>query len=315
MRRPEADAQQGRQGKALPDAPVTVVIVHWNQPERCVRTGRAFMGQEGVDAHLIVVDNGSAPAAASEVAAGLPAAELVRVGRNAGFGAAANVGVRRWLDGGAGEWVVVAPHDALPEPHCLRRLLDAVAERPRAGLASAEFGEPGKPVIDRYFGGILVDRQLDEGWEDAGHPHGTLLLARRGCLDDIGLFDERYFAYCEEADLGLRASAAGWEVGVVWGAIVRNPSVSVRSEVAEYLMLRNSLLLVREHFGRYPVFIRICFALVNTARLGLHPAARGPFFSWPARRRAVRDFLLRRLGPPPPELAMAAGQGISSRIR
>src|SRR5947207_15761050 len=100
MRRPEEpeeNAQHGRQGKALPDAPVTVVIVHWNQPERCVRTGRAFMGQQGVDAHLIVVDNGSAPAAASEVAAGLPAAELVRVGRNAGFGAAANVGVRRWL--------------------------------------------------------------------------------------------------------------------------------------------------------------------------------------------------------------------------
>ena len=173
----------------------------------------------------------------------------------------------------------------------------------------------GKPVVDRYFGGILVDRRRDEGWEDAGHPHGTLLLARRGCLEDIGLFDERYFAYCEEADLGLRATAAGWEVGVVWGAIVRNPSVSVRSEVAEYLMLRNSLLLVREHFGRYPAFIRICFALVNTTRLGLHPAARGPFFSWPARRRALLDFLRRRLGPPPPELLSAPGQGIAAPIR
>src|SRR5437660_951986 len=299
----------------MPDPPVTVVIVHWNQAERCVRTGRAFAAQRGVDARLIVVDNASAPAAVAEVAAGLPAGEVVCVGRNVGFGGAANVGVRRWLEQGTGEWVVVAPHDALPEPDCLRRLLDAVAERPRAGLASAEFGEPGKPVVDRYFGGILVDRRRDEGWEDAGHPHGTLLLARRGCLDDIGLFDERYFAYCEEADLGLRATAAGWEVGVVWGAIVRNPSVSVRSEVAEYLMLRNSLLLVREHFGRYPAFIRICFALVNTTRLGLHPAARGPFFSWPARRRALRDFLRRRLGPPPPELAMAAGQGIAARIR
>jgi N-acetylglucosaminyl-diphospho-decaprenol L-rhamnosyltransferase len=272
-----------------------------------------------------VVDNGSDPAAVAEVAAGLPAAEVVRVGRNAGFGGAANVGLRRWLDQAGGEWAVVAPHDALPEPDCLRRLLDAVAERPRAGLASAEFGEPGKPVVDRYFGGILVDRRRDEGWEDAGHPHGTLLLARRACLEDIGLFDERYFAYCEEADLGLRATAGGWEVGVVWGAIVRNPSVSVRSEVAEYLMLRNSLLLVREHFGRYPAFIRICFALVNTARLGLHPAARGPFFSWPARRRALGDFLRRRLGPPPHELVsaagraaerrQAAGQGIAARIR
>jgi GT2 family glycosyltransferase len=283
--------------------PVTVVIVHWNQPERCVRTGRTFLAQVGVDVELLIVDNGSEPAARAALATELPEAEVVALGRNAGFGGAANVGMRRWLERGTGEWVAVAPHDALPERDCLRRLLDAAVERPRAGLASAEFGEPGKPVVDRYFGGILVARERSDGWEDAGHPHGTLLVARRACLEEVGLFDERYFAYCEEADLGLRAAAAGWEVGVVWGAIVHNPSVSVRSDVAEYLMLRNSLLLVREHFGRYHAFIRICFAVVNTARLGLRPAARGPFFSWPARRRALRDFLSRRLGPPPPELA------------
>ena len=299
----------------MSNSPVTVVIVHWNQPERCVRTGHAFLGQEGVDAHLVIVDNGSSPKALAAIATGLPTADVVPVGRNLGFGGAANVGLRRWLQRGAGEWVIVAPHDALPEPHCVRRLLDAVAERPGAGLASAEFGEPGQPVVDRYFGGILVDRQRTEGWEDAGHPHGTLLLARRACLEHVGLFDERYFAYCEEADLGLRASAAGWAVGVVWGAIVRNPSVSVRSEVAEYLMLRNSLVLVREHFGRYPAFIRVCFAVVNTTRLGLHPAARGPFFSWPARRRALRDFLRGRLGPPPPDLTLASSQGIAAGIR
>ena len=102
---------------------------------------------------------------------------------------------------------------------------------------------------------------------------------------------------------------------MVRGAIVRNPGVGVRSEVAEYLMLRNSLLLVREHFGRYHAFIRVCFALANTTRLGLHPAARGPFFSWPARWRALRDFLRRRLGPPPPDLAMAEGQGVAAPIR
>jgi GT2 family glycosyltransferase len=297
--------------------PVTVVIVHWDQPDRCVRTALAFVAQAGVDISLIVVDNGSDPVAVERVVAGLPDAEVIRVGHNAGFGGAANIGMRHWLSQGAGEWVVVAPHDALPTDDCLRRLVDAAAARPRAGLASAEYGEPGKPVVDRYFGGILVERQRDDGWEDAGHPHGTLMLARRACLEDIGLFDERYFAYCEEADLGLRASQAGWEVGVVWGAVVRNPSVSVRSEVAEYLMLRNSLLLVREHFGRYHAFIRICFAIVNTTRLKLRPASRGPFFSYGARRRALVDFLRGRFGPPPPELAVAGskGQGILAPVR
>ena len=39
------------------------------------------------------------------------------------------------------------------------------------------------------------------------------MLARRECLADVGLFDERYFAYCEEAELAIRAKQAGWQVG------------------------------------------------------------------------------------------------------
>jgi len=63
-------------------------------------------------------------------------------------------------------------------------------------------------VVDPVFGALLRPSVVDDGWEDAGYPHGTLLLARRECLLDIGLFDERYFAYCEEADLGERARRA-----------------------------------------------------------------------------------------------------------
>jgi N-acetylglucosaminyl-diphospho-decaprenol L-rhamnosyltransferase len=272
---------------------LTVVLIHWNQPERCVRT------------ELVVVDNGSDPAAVGHLRRELPAARLIELGRNTGFGPAANAGLRWWLDEGEGDWAAIAPHDALPEPECLPRLLDAVAQRPQAGLASAEYGEPGKPVVDRYFGGILVDSERRPGWEDAGHPHGTLMLLRRQCLLDVGLFDERYFAYCEEADLGERARRAGWEVGVVWGAVVRNPSWSVGSAVADYLMLRNSLLLVRQHFGVYPVTIRFLMALGSTAVQLVSPSRRPPVFSPAARVRAMGDFLRGRFGPPPEGYTLA----------
>ena len=78
------------------------------------------------------------------------------------------------------------------------------------------------------------------------------MLARRECLAEVGLFDERYFAYCEEAELALRAKRAGWQVGVVRGAEVRNTDVGSRAAVVDYLQLRNTLLMVREHSGRYP---------------------------------------------------------------
>jgi GT2 family glycosyltransferase len=286
------------------DEVLPVVIVHRDEPERCVRTARAFKAQD-VPVRITVVDNGSSDQAQAHVERSLPDVELVALGDNRGFGPAANVGLRRWLESGAGDWAAVAAHDALPEPGCLGRLLDAVVARPRAGLASAVYGDPMKPVVDRYFGGILVAAERDVGWEAAGHPHGTLMLANRRCLEAVGLFDERYFAYCEEADLGERARRAGWEVGVVWDAVVRNPSMSGSSAAVEYLQLRNSLLLVRDHFGRYPAFIRLSMAIGDTAMRALWPPRRTPIFSLSARWRAMVDFGRGRYGPPPDWLLAA----------
>jgi GT2 family glycosyltransferase len=157
-------------------------------------------------------------------------------------------------------------------------------------------------VIDPYFGGILAPATVNEGWEPAGHPHGTLMVARRACLDGVGIFDERYFAYCEEADLALRAKAAGWESGLVRGAMVKNPYVGSASAAIDYLQLRNTLLLVREHSGAYHAFIRFCIALWHLASGAIIPTRRGPYWNVEGRVRALVDFLRGRYGPPPAHL-------------
>ncbi|MGF7239333.1 MAG: glycosyltransferase family 2 protein [Frankia sp.] len=278
--------------------PLAVVIVHRDQPERLVDTIDAFRAQD-VPVAITIVDNGSAvmpPVAAGDVA-------VVLAGGNLGFGPAANVGYRAFLaDEDAGEWVVLAPHDALPEPTCLSHMLSVLAQQPRAGLACADVGDGATPVIDPYFGGILVPASVDEGWEPAGHPHGTLMFARRACLDEVGIFDERYFAYCEEADLALRARAAGWESGLVRGAMVKNPHVGSASAAIDYLQLRNTLLLVREHSGRYHAFIRFCIALWHLVSGVVLPARRGPYWNLEGRVRGLLDFLRGRFGPPPAHL-------------
>ncbi|WP_308205584.1 glycosyltransferase family 2 protein [Frankia sp. AiPs1] len=273
-------------------------MVHRDQPTRLVDTIDAFRAQD-VPVMITVVDNGSAvppPVEAADVA-------VVLAGGNLGFGPAANIGFRAFLaDEDAGEWVVLAPHDALPEPTCLRHMLSVLAQQPRAGLACADVGDGATPVIDPYFGGILAPASVDEGWEPAGHPHGTLMFARRACLDEVGIFDERYFAYCEEADLALRARSAGWESGLVRGAMVTNPHISSTSAAIDYLQLRNTLLLVREHSGRYHAFIRFCIALWHLASGAVVPARRGPYWHLEGRLRALVDFLHGRFGPPPAHL-------------
>jgi GT2 family glycosyltransferase len=275
---------------------LTAVVVHRAQPDACARTVCALQAQ-GVD-RVIVVDNGSPALPEVDV-------EIVELGYNAGFGPAANTGLRRWLAEGDGEWVLVCPHDAELEDGCIGALVGAASARSNAGLACAEYGEhhwSGTPFVDPLFGALLKPSTVDDGWEDAGYPHGTLLLARRACLVDIGLFDERYFAYCEEADLGERARRAGWEVGVVRGAVVRNPGQTSSSGVPQYLMLRNSLQLVRRHFGRAPAATQFAIVSGITVR-GALGGAKAPFWHQRGRWLALRDAALGRTGAPPLSLA------------
>ncbi|HEY5887678.1 MAG TPA: glycosyltransferase [Acidimicrobiales bacterium] len=282
-------------------SPLTVVVVHRNRAERAWTTLAALRAQT-VPTRLVVVDAGSERAARDRVAAMVaerPGDVFLPHDQNLGFGPGANVGLSHWLDCDAGEWVAVCPHDALPAPDCIEGLLHAVAPRPRAGLASADVGDGLSPVVDRYFGTLFRPAAVTEGWEPVDYPHGTLLFARRACLQDVGLFDERYFSYCEEADLGLRARARGWEIGLVRGARVTNPDLSASVAVVDYLQLRNTLLLTREHFGRYALVIRFTTAVLQLLSQTLRPARRPLVFSSRARVLALRDQLRGCYGPPP----------------
>jgi GT2 family glycosyltransferase len=133
------------------------------------------------------------------------------------------------------------------------------------------------------------------------------MLARRELLAEVGLFDERYFAYCEEAELAVRAAQAGWEIGVVRGANVRNGGLGSRVALVDYLQLRNTLLMVREHSGRYHATIRLIIAAWHMTAGSLNPRWRGgPYWAPRARLRAVVDHLRGRYGPPPASLTQAA---------
>jgi N-acetylglucosaminyl-diphospho-decaprenol L-rhamnosyltransferase len=317
---------------APPRSCLDLVLVHRGEPELIGETAAAFLGQ-GVPVRIVVVDNGSPPDELDDLRRRLPdGVVLLPQGVNRGFGPGANAGLRWFLQGdgdeggkprhrhpgAAGrrtgpwaaepptppsigaEWLAVAPHDARPAADCLQVLLAELARHPRAGLASADVGDGLTPVVDRYFGAIPEPARVVRGWEPAGYPHGTLLVARRSCLEQIGLFDERYFAYCEEADLALRARRAGWEVGVVRGAEVRNGTIGSHVAVVDYLQLRNTLLLVRDHFGRYAVTVRTVTALCQLVAGLVSPRHRGPYWSPRARIRALVDYLRHRFGPPPP---------------
>jgi N-acetylglucosaminyl-diphospho-decaprenol L-rhamnosyltransferase len=316
-----------------------MVVVHHNRPDTCARTVAAFEALAEVTS-VCVVDSSSNAAASDRLHELLPGADIIDAGGNVGFGPGANLGLRRWLQHGSGPWVGVAPHDALPAPDAIARILHETRTRPNAGLVSAEFGPDFAllPVFDKVMGGFYRAAPRGVGWQDVDYPHGTLLLARRELLEDVGLFDERYFAYCEEVDLGLRARDAGWAVGLVWGAVVVNGRLPPRL-LADYLQLRNTLLLVHSRQGQREVRARVILALaamiarpLRLRRRAVHPRpatrdrrqtsvaprwARADLRrAWAdlrratvrlrLERRALLDYRHRRFGPPPPDVVALA---------
>ena len=162
--------------------------------------------------------------------------ERVRVvasGHNGGFGFGNNVAIRLGLpDGSAPDFVYLLNSDAFPEPGAVRILLGAMQAQPRCGFAGGyTYGEDRVYHNTAFrFPGILsefesaartgpISRLLRNHVVAIPEPAesmnvdwlaGASLLIRRQVLDEIGLFDERYFLYFEETDLCLRAQRAGW---------------------------------------------------------------------------------------------------------
>lgn len=187
---------------------------------------------------ITVVDNHSGDGSFEKIrdAVRARAWDRVRVvasDHNGGFGAGNNIAIKLGLpDGSAPDFVYLLNSDAFPEPGSVRILLDAMLAIPRCGFAGGHtFGQDGVyhntafryPTIQSEFesgastGPIsrLLRRYVVAMPEPAQSENvdwlaGASLLIRRQVLDEIGLFDERYFLYFEETDLCLRARRAGW---------------------------------------------------------------------------------------------------------
>lgn len=158
---------------------------------------------------------------------------VVASDHNGGFGAGNNVAIRLGLpDGSAPDFVYLLNSDAFPEPDSVRALLDAMLAHPHCGFAGGyTFGQDGVYHNTAFrFPGILSEFEsaastgpisfllrrhivaIPEPAEsmEVDWLAGASLLIRRQALDEIGLFDERFFLYFEETDLCLRAQRAGW---------------------------------------------------------------------------------------------------------
>ena len=297
--------------KSFPgDEAVYLFILHWNRPQECLQTISRFTAQI-TPLHVTVIDNGSTPAHLQELAGHLPAhVHLVRLPQNEGWGGGFNPTLQRWLSERTAEFCIVSAHDALPGDNCIPRLIAAMKADPAIGIACPEYGGGEWPLYSPILGPryTKVSRPRDRKVDAVDFPLSTLVIFRRSCLLEIGLYDPRFFAYGDEVEIGLRARRFGWKVALVWEATVVNPGSWTGSDLLGYLWTRNSMLLALLYGNKPSACVRAAVvALRGMFSLLQPPRAHRPFRPG-VRFAALRDFLLRRFGRPPSSFFQSSAQ-------
>lgn len=207
---------------------VSIIIVNWNGRswlEKCLPT---VAQQTWTDYEVIIVDNGSQDDSVAWLKTNWPEVRVIPLKLNLGFAAANNVGIRA----AHGEFIVTLNNDTLVDLNWLGAMVTAVSA-PDVGMVAAKITIWNQPErLDST--GIEIDK-LGMAWNrgygqavetefstEVLGPSAAAALYRRAMLDEIGLFDENYFAYYEDVDLAWRAQRAGWRCVFAHDAHVRH---------------------------------------------------------------------------------------------
>jgi len=198
---------------------VSVVIPNWNGLHWLKPCLEALRRQSHADFQLVVVDNGSTDGSAAFLREHRPDITLCALPRNIGFAAGMNAGFAV----ATGDYVVALNNDTLPAEGWLAALVDVLDAHPEAGSAASTMVLMSDPaIIDTLgdgYGWTGVSYKLGAGRRVADAPKRPFpvfgacagaAIYRRVMLDEIGVFDEAFFAYMEDVDLAIRARLAGW---------------------------------------------------------------------------------------------------------
>ncbi len=239
---------------------------------------------------VVVVDNGSSDGSADFVRENYPETELILFPGNTGFCGAVNAGIGASREAGM-DYCVLLNNDTRAEPEFTGELVAAMEANPRAFSCQAmmlSMADPGK--IDD-----AGDLYCSLGWAFArgkGKPSGRFekpcpvffscagaAIYRMSALDEIGLFDERHFAYLEDCDIGWRARIHGWKNLYVPSARVLHAGSATTGSVYNLFKVkntsRNSIYLISKNMPAWQIILNLPLLLPGFLVKAVFFAARG----------------------------------------
>ena len=282
------------------DAPaqIAIIIVSYNTRDLLLEAiASALESSRGTSIELVVVDNASADGSSAAARAAYPQVIAIDNATNRGFGAACNQAIQATR----APLVLLLNSDARLTPEALHGLSDCMRQHARCGAAGCrlinergealksarnfltplnqalEMAGPARGFFARRLGRTHQPRSNASNSDcTADWVDGACLLLRRAALDEVGMFDERFFMYSEDEDLCYRLRQRGWTVCYsMAGAAVHRGAASSSRDRATMLeqFYRSQMLFLAKHKGRAArALYKLAMRTVLVLKRLLHPA-------------------------------------------
>jgi GT2 family glycosyltransferase len=263
---------------------VSVIIPNHNGENFLNDCFESLEAQTYKNFEIILVDNGSDDNSVNFVKKNFPVIKIIANKKNVGFAEANNQGFKI----AKGDYIATLNNDTRADKKWLENLILAAEKDVQIGMCASKILSIKKPLqIDSVGVNICLDGmtrgrarlEMDEGQYNTPHevllPSACAALYRKKMLDEIGLFDESFFAYCEDTDLGLRGQLAGWKAFLAPDAVIYHHYSSTGgkySSLKAYLVERNHVWVAIKNFPiellvLYPFFTMYRFFLQGCAYL------------------------------------------------
>ena len=300
---------------------VSIIILNWNRKKDTIECLESIARLQISDYELeiVVVDNASKDGSQKAVEQIFKkivkenvSCKQIKNKTNLGFAAGNNVGMKYALDSGA-DYLLVLNNDTEVDKDLVNKLLEVAEKHPKAGAISPKIyfakgfefhkrykeQELGKVIW--YAGGNMdwnnvygtnhgvdeVDKGQFKKTRETDFATGACMFLKSETLKSVGLFDEKYRLYLEDADLSQRMKRKGWKVlytskAHIWHKVAQSSGIG--SDLNDYYITRNRL-----RFGMCYTPIRTKFALIRES-IRLFSNGR----KW--QKTGIRDFYLGRFG-------------------
>lgn len=295
--------QSGQTKESVPD--MSIILVGWNNKsylEPCLRS--LYEGDLHFTYDVVVVDNGSTDGSQAMLRELFPEVKIIQNDSNVGLGKASNQGI----EATQGRYVMLLNNDTLVNGPSFNAMVEFLDANPKAGGVGGRLLNPDGslqaginkfPSLTEEF---LISTRLGNliwpGYPDRSGPDkaqavdwigSACVLLRREALDQVGLLDESYFIYGDEADLQYRLKKAGWDIYYLPNVTtIHYGGRSMNRWSRRKMVYRGKMLFFQKNYGSFPtLLLRLLHGSLSLAKL----LVWGVAFLIPSRREQAQKEL------------------------